>query len=128
MPHATHNARRSGSSPVPHAPRQRHTFQQKQLLMALCTGLSMLAIGGLYAVSFRHSALFASRASAKDAPRWSSISEEFFMGVRPVVKDLGDVRAGMTRIILAAQLHKESLRLLQEKISAGGATTTSAIP
>lgn len=126
MPHATHNPRRVGSSAVPHVPPPRHGPERKRLIMALCVGLSMLVIGGLYAASFRHSALFAPRVEA--APTWSALPEEFFSGIRPVVDELGTARESLTKVILAARVHQESLRLMREKIASRSATATPETP
>lgn len=126
MPHADHNPRRVGSSAVPHVPPPRHGREQKRLILALCVGLTMLVIGGLYAATFRYGALFAPRAEA--APTWSALSEEFFIGVRPVVDQLGTVRESLTKAILAARVRRESFRLMQEKIAARSATATPETP
>ncbi len=127
MPHATHKARRIQTSDVPHAPvrRRRSRFEQ-QALLALAVGITMTAIVGLYAASFR--SRYPVMRLASDTPRWSLLDEDLLDRAAPVYRDLSGVKASLLRLTSAGKTHADAAVILKAKVQERARAAASGTP
>lgn len=131
MPHATHNARRMGTSQVPDAPtrRSRSPFE-RQVLMTVAVSFTMLIIVSLYAVSFRSRQDV--RAVNADMPRWTMLDDSLIGRVQPIKDELANIKMTLSRLAGAGKTQAAAAAILKAKIearnSASGTPETSETP
>ena len=127
MPHATHKARRVRVSAVDTVPPAPLTRGKKELIMAVGVGLTMVAVVGLYAASFRFRPIRFDDIAA-DFPRWTALSEEFAFQTRPIHAGLDDVKEKMKGVVVASQARADGIRIMKEKLASRSASGTAETP
>ena len=131
MPHATHAARRIGTSEATRVPlrRRRSRFEQ-QALLTVSVGFTMLVIVGLYAASF--DAKRSLRIPPADSPRWSLLDEDLIQRAMPVKDQLATVKKSLTNLAGAGKTQIEAAAILKAKVqaraAASGTPETSETP
>ncbi|HJV33288.1 MAG TPA: hypothetical protein VJ694_04645 [Patescibacteria group bacterium] len=123
MPHATHKARRILTSAVPHAPvAPRRSRFERQALLVVSVGFTMIVIVGLYAATFR--ARMETSISSVDAPRWSLLDDDLLRRALPVKDQLASVKKTLSNLAGAGQTQAKAAVILKAKIEARAASGT----
>ena len=127
MPHATHQARRTGVSAAPHVPlASRGNRRGKQALLIVSVGLTSMVIIALYAATFP--ARIAQLRAAPERPRWTLLEEDLLDRLRPAKDQLAQVRETLTRMAGAGRTQAEAAAILKAKVQAHAAASASSTP
>lgn len=124
-----HRKGRTQHSVIEDAPPPKYDHHHKRGVMVFGVVFSMVIIAGLYAASYRYSNVLG--LDGKDAPRWSTLKDEFLEESKPLTEEFLSLKDTVTGILTAQKVKASSIEILKGKIesssSTEAATTTSEI-